>query len=269
MPSHWTENSLLINGIRIHYTRTGDGSKPPLVLAHGFSDNGMTWLPVARDLEAEYDVLLPDARCHGLSARVQPGDVIDMPADLAGLVGALGLEQPILGGHSMGGSLTSAAVVRFPGLARALILEDPGWHDPRPSGESSGMNPFRMFLQTAATQSLEEIMAKGRADSPTWPEVEMRPWAESKQQLDLDIFTAEHAPEMGWRDVARGISCPTLLLTADTSKGAIVTTEMAAEAAALNPLIQVVNVPGAGHCIRRENYPAFMAAVTHFLKSLA
>ena len=39
------------NGIRIHYLRTG-GEKPPLVLAHGFSDNGSCWASLTRVLRA-------------------------------------------------------------------------------------------------------------------------------------------------------------------------------------------------------------------------
>ncbi len=49
------------NGINIHYLRTG-GSKPPLVLLHGLTGSGACWSPLARALEGEYDVMMPDAR---------------------------------------------------------------------------------------------------------------------------------------------------------------------------------------------------------------
>ena len=38
IPSHWTEGYVIANNIRIHYWRTG-GDKPPMVLAHGYSDD--------------------------------------------------------------------------------------------------------------------------------------------------------------------------------------------------------------------------------------
>ena len=57
----WTEHDILTNGIRLHYYRTG-GDKSPLVLCHGFSDNGLCWTPLARELEADYDVIMVDAR---------------------------------------------------------------------------------------------------------------------------------------------------------------------------------------------------------------
>jgi pimeloyl-ACP methyl ester carboxylesterase len=89
MLAHWTHTDLFVNGVRLHYYRTGHGDKPPLVLVHGFSDNGLCWTPTARDLEADYDVIMPDMRGHGLSERVQLSDTVDMDADLAGLIRTL------------------------------------------------------------------------------------------------------------------------------------------------------------------------------------
>ena len=77
MLPHWKEQDLLVDGQKIHYIRTGEGNKPPLVLAHGFSDSGYCWLRAALVLEADYDLILPDARGHGQSARVQPDQEID------------------------------------------------------------------------------------------------------------------------------------------------------------------------------------------------
>ena len=112
IPTHWTKNDININGVSLHYCRTGDGSKPPLVLAHGFSDNSLCWLQTALDLEASYDIIMPDARGHGLSARVQPGQRVDMCADLVGIIQALGLQRPVIGGHSMGAMVAFELGVR-------------------------------------------------------------------------------------------------------------------------------------------------------------
>ena len=59
--SNWQSGFVETNGIRMHYTRTG-GDRPPVVLAHGFSDDGLCWTPVARAREADYDVIMRDAR---------------------------------------------------------------------------------------------------------------------------------------------------------------------------------------------------------------
>jgi len=132
MLPHWTQNDLLVNGVRLHYYRTGKGDKRPLVLVHGFSDNGLCWTPAARDFASEYDVIMPDMRAHGLSERVKPGEKVDMSADLAAIIRILGLVRPIVAGHSMGAMITYEIGVRFPELASALVLEDPPWWLSRP-----------------------------------------------------------------------------------------------------------------------------------------
>jgi N-formylmaleamate deformylase len=276
---HWTEDFINVSGSRFHYTRTGQGSsKPVLVLAHGFSDHGLCWLPVARDLESEWDVIMPDARGHGRSERVQRGENVDLAGDLAGFISAMVLNQPVVGGHSMGASTTSQMDGRFPGVARALVLEDPAWFEfpPRPVGGDEGeekqkRDAFGIWLQGLGAARIEDLMAKCHAENPTWPEVELHPWAESKLQFDTNfLFTSRpNLAEVNWEKEVEGLRAPTLLITADPARGAIVTPESAAKARAISSLIQVANISGAGHSIRREGYPAFMAAVRSFLNRLA
>ena len=55
----WQSGDIVVNGLTLHYTRTG-GAKPPVVLAHGFSDDGLCWTPVAEALEADFDVVMVD-----------------------------------------------------------------------------------------------------------------------------------------------------------------------------------------------------------------
>src|SRR4029079_7250210 len=94
----WVSGDAAANGITIHYSRTGGadgGGKPPLVLSHGATDNGLCWTRVARDLESDFDVIMPDARGHGLSDAPEQGySSAEHAADLAGLIRALGLERP-------------------------------------------------------------------------------------------------------------------------------------------------------------------------------
>jgi predicted alpha/beta-fold hydrolase len=68
----WQSGDIEVNGLSLHYTRTG-GDKPQVVLAHGFSDDGLCWTPVAELLEADYDVIMVDARGHGRSEGPEAG----------------------------------------------------------------------------------------------------------------------------------------------------------------------------------------------------
>src|SRR5688500_11005922 len=120
------------NGLRQHYWRTGwaAAGKPVLVLAHGATDNGLCWTRLAKVLEGEWDVVIPDARGHGLSeAPEEDYSAGARAADLAKLIEALGLVRPVVGGHSMGGSTALRLAAEHPELVRAAVLEDPPLRD--------------------------------------------------------------------------------------------------------------------------------------------
>ena len=276
MQPHWTQNDATVNGVRLHYYRTGNGDKRPLVLVHGFSDNGLCWAPTARDLESEYDAIMPDMRGHGLSARVRPDESVDMAQDLAGLIQALGLKRPIVCGHSMGAMVTYQIGVRFPKLARALILEDPPfWISspfPSPTSDPSAENPIVAWAKDLPNHSLEELLAGYSKDHPDWSEEFIRTMCESKKQLDptiADIMSKRiHSPEVDWKTTFPGVTLPTLLFAGDPELGGIVTPEVVSEIRRLNPKVNVVSVPDVGHLIRFDRFPAFMEAVQAFLEKL-
>ncbi|MBN1888768.1 MAG: alpha/beta hydrolase [Thermoflexales bacterium] len=277
MLSHWTQNDLLVNGVRLHYYRTGNGGKRPLVLVHGFSDNGLCWTPTTRDLESEYDVIMPDMRAHGLSARVQPGEKVDMAADLAGLIRALGLSRPIVCGHSMGAMITYQIGVRFPELASALVLEDPPWWLSRPAQTlppgQPAEDPITTWAKNLPNQTLEELLVQYRQEHPTWPEELVRLMCESKKQLDPAIVDTlvdrMHSQEVDWLTTIQNITHPVLLVTANPELGGIVTPEAVARVRELNPKVVVVNIPDVGHLIRFDRYTAFMDALWAFLKQVS
>jgi N-formylmaleamate deformylase len=274
MLSSWTQDDFLVGGVRLHYYRTGHGDKRPVVLVHGFSDSGLCWSRTAHDLEAEYDVVMPDMRGHGLSARMRPGDDVDMAADLAGLIRGLGLKRPIVGGHSMGAAVSYQTGMRFPELASALVLEDPPWwlSPPfQPTGQSDE-NPMSEWGKSLAGRTREELLAQYRAEQPHWPEETVRSMAESKKQLDpgiVDTLVDKLNREgSDWLTTIQDITQPVLLLTANPELGAIVTPEVQARVRELNPRVTIVNVPNVGHLIRYDNYTAFMDALRAFLKQI-
>ncbi|MGI5916253.1 MAG: alpha/beta fold hydrolase [Anaerolineae bacterium] len=267
--AEWYSGDVITNGIRMHYYRTG-GDKPPLVLCHGFSDNGLCWTPVARVLEADYDIVMIDARGHGLSEAPEEGYTTEnMSRDLVGLIDALGLEQPAVMGHSMGGFVSTLTAADNPGLFRCVILEDPGWRTtPAPQSQDERDERLRRGLEALVAnrnKSPEELIAAGREQSPGWSDAELEPWARSKQQLSPNVAKLYLSQRQPWQGLVNRIDCPGLLITADPTKGGIITPEMAAEAQSLWSGLQVVNLPEAGHNVRREAYDGFMAAVKEFL----
>jgi N-formylmaleamate deformylase len=277
MPLDWTEGDLAVDGARLHYYRLGNKGGPPLVLQHGFSDNGLCWLTLAGDLQAQYDIVMPDARGHGRSARVPvapapDGNGVDMTAELAGLIRGLGLERPIVAGHSMGAMLASQLGARFPDLPRALILEDPGWWLPQASEVQAPKlgqdHPLAQWIASLEGLSLQTLIERHRTEHPTWSDLVLHRWSEGKQQLDPNVFAAGDLGWGDWREVVPAIACPTLLITADPDKGGIVTPEVARMAAEMNAHITATHVSGTGHHVRFENYNAYRDTVRAFLAEL-
>lgn len=271
IPAHWTHNDLIINGASLHYVRTGNGSLPPLVLVHGFSDDGLCWLPTALELEARYDIIMPDARGHGYSARVQPGEAVDLAADLAGIIQALGLQRPIIGGHSMGAMEAFQLAVRHPAIPRALLLEDPPWWQPAavPAAGQPAEHPMAPWVATITRLTLAELIAQTRLEHPNWPEIVIDTWCPAKKRVDPNVLAIVDLRGDDWPEGVPQLTCPTLIITADVEKGGLVTPAIAARLPALNPLCSVVHIPGAGHHIRFEAYAAYKRHVEAFLSGLA
>jgi len=270
--SNWSEGQIYTNGVNLHYYRTG-GDKPPVVLLHGFTDNGLCWTRVARDLEQDYDVIIYDARGHGLSDGPITGFSPQLlTEDAASFIQALKLERPFLLGHSMGAATAGQVAAYHPDLMRAIALEDPPWHDfTQPPATALGGNKafsFEEWITGLKTQTHAEIIADGKKSNPSWPEEEFGPWADSKKQLNMDVFNNGPRVQEPWREIVPRITCPTLLITADSARGAIVGPEDVKEIERTWRNGRALHIDGAGHNIRREQYAIYIAAVKSFFNEI-
>lgn len=263
----WQSDFVIANGIQHHIARSGRGT--PIVLAHGFSDDGACWAATADRLAETYDVILIDARGHGRSDAPEQGYGPEVQADdLAGVIAALNLQHPIVLGHSMGAITALTLAGRHPDVPRAILLEDPPpWWSPSAEAPYSPqwLDGVRVWLTGLRQQSPAAILAAQRAAAPNWPEYEFEPWVESKLAFNFNFFNGLRAPTVDWPALLSLVRCPVLLITADVALGALVTSAQAREFQALVPQVQIAPIAGAGHSIRREQYPAYLAAVEAFL----
>jgi N-formylmaleamate deformylase len=269
----YTEDELKIKNAKIHYYRTG-GKKPPVILLHGASDNGLCWTQIATALAQNYDVIMPDAQGHGLSDRLGKGFTFKKLAEqVRGLSLSLGLKKPIIMGHSMGADTAVNVAVAYPSFPRAIILEDPPWGNPpgnvQPTDEQRKQRADMVkWLAGLRHLSLEGIIAESRKLDPPWPEEERLPWAKAKQQFDDSLFSYVVINERPYTELVPRIKCPALLIIGESG---IVTGETAARAARLwksQQPFKWVQIKGATHNIRRDNFPEYEAAVFEFLKNL-
>ena len=266
------------NGINLHYYRTENRFSarpwPTLVLLHSITDSGLCWPRVVKAQAADYDMILPDARGHGLSDKPATGYAPqDHAADVAGLIRGLALDRPILIGHSMGAGVSATVAALYPDLVSGVIMEDPPWRaegdEPgSPQQQATRVDEWRKEILERQSQTAAEIIATRKLEQPKWADEEFPDWAVAKQQVSPNVTQYITAPRKSWRELVGQIRCPVLLITADVAEGALVTPEVAAEAVKLMPKGRVVHIPGAGHNIRREQFEAYMTAVRAFLAKL-
>ena len=274
----WESGYVEANGLKLHYRRSGrESGLPPLVTAHGISDDGGCWIPIAEELVAQFDVILADARGHGRSEEPKDHDfgAIAQGNDLLGLIAALGLHRPFILGHSMGAVTTLAAAGTAPDVPAAIMVEDP---PPRLLGTEAGppLNPddmatMRAWLVQMKRMTRDELLDYGKNRSPTWPDAEFPHWADAKAHMSPNVqmlLDPANRQPIDWPPLLRQISGPALLITADPELGAIMTPDAAAKLKEFIPQLTVSHVPRAGHNIRREQPALYLEAIRAFLADL-
>jgi N-formylmaleamate deformylase len=272
----WQSETIHANNIRLHYyslLAAGTATtRPALVLAHGITDNGYCWGRLAEVLAEGYDIYALDARGHGRSDRPPLGySPADHAADLAGFIRALGLveqgRQIGVMGHSMGADSAAHLAMIYPELLQTLILEDPPWHPlDQPDWEAQqAIRRQARAAQLEAWQQMtrEKLLEHARNELAAWAPEEIPYWIDAK--YEVSPLVNQFTPTRDWSVLARGLHCPTLLITGEPALGAIVTPEVAATIQELNPRVQIAHCTGAGHNVRREAFDQVHAAVAKFL----
>ena len=110
-----------VNDQQIFYDEAGAGV--PMLLAHGGFSDISEWAPQVEPFSSHYRVIRYDRRGCGEST---PKDVPQTPElwveDQRGLIQALALDRPIIGGVSYGGMLLIEFLLKYPELCRAAII---------------------------------------------------------------------------------------------------------------------------------------------------
>ncbi len=116
-----TEGYAEVNGARLYYESAGSGR--PVVFIHGFSLDTRMWDAQFGAFADRYHVVRYDVRGFGRSS-VPDGHAYTTEGDLSALLQHLGIDSPVLIGHSMGGGIAIDYAVAYPDGLRALVLVD-------------------------------------------------------------------------------------------------------------------------------------------------
>ena len=249
------------NGVSLHYRRTG-GNKPPLVLLHGLTANGACWSPLARALEDQFDVVMPDARGHGISSAPLHGyRYEDHAMDVVALIQELGLVASIVVGHSMGGMTAAVVASQTAANIRGAIFVDPTfisaqWQ--REVRDSDVAERHRQVLNLDKAAVSADIKARHPHRSSDIVEF----LAEARLQTRMSAFDVLTPPNPEYQELIRGTHVPMMLVIAD---GGVVSFDTARELQARNNSLRIEQIQGAGHGIQYDQPKRFEAVVRSFL----
>ncbi len=120
-PAQGTVRSPAQGTVQVHYVEQGKGV--PVLYVHG-NTGSLGWYARVMDIPGCRTVAL-DMPNFGRSGPLPGEPDLDAYADaVAGFIRAMGLDRPVLVGHSLGGGVCISLAARYPELARGMILVD-------------------------------------------------------------------------------------------------------------------------------------------------
>lgn len=245
----------------LHVHRFGTAGAAPLVLVHGLTESGGGWPDAVERWGSAWDIRAVDLRGHGLSPRFDDNRLAGTPdvlvQDLVAVLEEIG-RPVVLVGHSMGGVTSLRVGVARPDLVRAMVLEDPA----QPTNE---WRPDPAFSQSHLDH-VEQVIADVEAEiarmerESGWTRTEIRGWAAAKPLVDRRFLREGLFLGAGeWEPLFNRLGVPTLVV------GPVGGHMLPRRDLLTNPLVELVEVPGCGHQVRRDNPEGYHAVVDPFL----
>jgi 3-oxoadipate enol-lactonase len=250
---------LRINGLRIHFLEEGSG--PPLVWLPGGNDHAGLMLHAHRPLVARYRLICVDPRGQGRSdapTGTYDYDPAGYAADLLGLLDALGLERPLLGGHSRGGRTVMEFALTHPARALAAVAASSPHLGITPERELR-FQEYQRALRAAGVDGLLPLLHGAPRHPERRAEYEACIRAAGPDALIAQYEALRHLPSLTGR--LRDLEVPALFLCGDHD-ALLPHSEAAASAA---PLGRLVIVPDASHNIFAGAPAAYFEALEGFL----
>ncbi len=143
------------NGVALFYEEAG-GGEPPVLLVHGIACDHTYLAPQFEHFRGGHRVVAVDLRGHGRSdAPRQEYTIEGFADDLAWMCDRLGIEKPVVVGHSLGGEISLALAASFTDLPAAVVAMDSTIVPPQ---ERSGM--MRPFIESLRSPAYPEELRR-------------------------------------------------------------------------------------------------------------
>jgi pimeloyl-ACP methyl ester carboxylesterase len=113
----------LPSGVRLPYFEQGERRGTPVIFLHGYPDSWFAVTTMLPYLPLSLRVIAPTQRGWGDAGRPEQGYTMDDYAgDVVAFMDALGVEQAVVVGHSMGSLIAQKVAIRQPERVQALML---------------------------------------------------------------------------------------------------------------------------------------------------
>lgn len=260
-----------VNNTYLAYDDHGIGL--PIIFLHAFPLNRQMWQGEMTALlrDERYRLVALDWRGFGESDITTTVSTMELLADdVAGLMDALGIQQAVLCGLSMGGYAAFAFLRKYPQRVSGLILADtrPGADNAEAQANRENVARIAETQGTGAIADLQVPRVLSDYTRQHYPNVELR----VRQMIDAATpqGIAAASRGMGQRadstELLAGITCPTLVIVGE--QDALTPPSAAQEYAAQIPGARCVVIQHAGHLSNLEQPEAFLQVVREFLESL-
>ena len=299
---------IAVRGVAHYYewikTQTGSEKKPVMVFVHGWAGSARYWESTAHALSDQFDCLLYDmrgfGRSHGKSLLPKASisvassqlpqeqsvstttsalaeltyEIEEYAEDLAAFLDMLQVEKIYLNAHSMGASVATLFLNRYPARVEQAILTCSGIFEYDEKAFST-FHKFGGYVVKFRPKWLGKIpfvdqMFMARFLHSSIPAAERRAFLQDFLVADYEaalgtIFTSvsKAAAELMPSEFAK-LTVPTLLVAGEYDK--IIPAEMGRQAAAMNDLVEFALIPNTAHFPMLEAPGAYLQRVREFLK---
>ena len=248
------------------------GDPPGALLMHGIGNYGRYWDLFANAVEGRLQLVAPDARGHGDSAKPADGYAPeDFVRDATAVLDWSGMARPIVVGHSMGGFHATALTLAHPDRVRGLVLVDVG-----PRVELAGGSRARRLSLGRPDRFADETSALAylRETSPGYGDAvyaNRMAWAFRREQGGGLVWRSSKdalakildQPNTGVWERVSDIRCPVLVVRGRRSPS--LSAEVARQLVADLPHARLVEVD-AGHNVALDRPRELADAVVAFTR---
>jgi esterase len=270
------ERRVAANGLSFRYLDWGTQRQRPILFLHGGALTAHTWDLCCLALRGDYHCMALDQRGHGDSDWAPDADysISAQREDVKGFTEAIGLDQFVLVGMSMGAINGLAYAITYPETLSALVLIDAG-----PDVRRRGSSRIRDFVNGGAKpESLDAIIERALAFNPRRDPLILRRslmhnlrrqedgnwvWKYDRRRFQ-EMGGDQHAAERrGLGDGLAKVTCPTLVVRGAESD--VFHEEDGERLAQRLPDGRFITIPRAGHTVQGDNPKDLAAALHDFL----